>query len=188
MAQVFSANIVGYYNRTIPGNQFALLASQLKNGSNNISSIISGSHDGDLLYVWTGSGYASAQYLEGIGWDPDREIPPGTGFFYKNTFSNAVTLTFVGEVSTGSLSNSLPAGLSLKGAIVPQAGDLETIHGIQGGNGDFIYKWTGTGYSTQNPQYFDGVGWDPAPVVVVGEGFFYKNAGAAKTWVRTFNP
>jgi hypothetical protein len=188
MAQVFSANIVGYYNRTVPAGQFAMLANQLKNGTNNVTSLISGSADGDIIFLWTGSGYTSTLFIAGVGWDPDVQINPGTGFFYKNNGASAVTLTFVGEVPTGSLTNNLPAGLSLKGAVVPQAGDLDTIHNLQGNEGDQIFKWTGTAYSPAVPLYITGVGWDPAATVVVGEGFFYKNTGAAKNWVRTFTP
>jgi len=187
-AQVFSQNIVGYYNRTVPAGQFAILANQLKSGTNNASALITGAADGDTIFLWNGSGYSSTLFIAGVGWDPDVQINPGTGFFYKNNAATAATLTFVGEVPTGSLSNSLPAGLSLKGGVVPQAGDLDTVHGLQGNDGDQIFKWTGTGYSAAVPLYIVGVGWDPAATVVVGEGFFYKNTGAAKTWVRTFNP
>jgi hypothetical protein len=188
MAQVFSQNIVGYYNRTVPAGQFAMLANQLKNGTNNATALISGASDGDTIFLWNGAGYDNSLFIAGVGWDPDRQINPGTGFFYKNNGAAAVTLTFVGEVPTGSLTNVLPANLSLKGGVVPQAGDLDTVHGLQGNDGDQIFKWAGTGYAAAVPLYIVGVGWDPAATVVVGEGFFYKNTGAAKNWVRTFNP
>jgi hypothetical protein len=188
MAQVFSANIVGYYNRTIPAGQYAMLANQLRNGTNNVSALVSGAADGDTIFLFTGSAYVSTLFIAGVGWDPDLQVNPGTGFFYKNNNTSAATITFVGEVPTGSLTNSLPSGLSLRGAVVPQAGDLDTVHGLQGNDGDQIFKWTGTGYSPAVPLYIAGVGWDPAATVVVGEGFFYKNTGAARNWVRTFNP
>jgi len=188
MAQVFSQNIVGYYNRTVPVGQSAMLANQLKSGTNNITAVLSGAADGDQIFLWNGAGYDALLFIAGVGWDPDKQVNPGTGFFYKNNGTAQATLTFVGEVPTGSLSNSVPAGLSLKGAVVPQAGDLDTVHNLQGNEGDQIFKWTGTGYAAAVPLYIVGVGWDPAATVVVGEGFFYKNTGAAKTWVRTFNP
>jgi hypothetical protein len=189
MAQVFSANIVGYYNKTIPANQFAMLANQLNNGTNGLDQIISGAQDGDVIYTWTGSGYLSFGYIGDVGWDPTTQIPPGTGFFYKNSKPNSVTITFVGEVPKGSLTNSLPVGLSLRGAVVPQEGDLDAVHNLQGNDGDTIYKWAGTGYSTTAPGYIGGVGWDPPAAVVVGEGFFYRNTGTnSVVWVRTFNP
>jgi hypothetical protein len=83
----------------------------------------------------------------------------------------------------------LTTGLNLKGAVVPQAGDLDTVHGLQGNDGDLIYKWTGTGWNPQVPLYVTGFGWDPAATVIVGEGFFYRNTGTGtKLWVRTFTP
>lgn len=189
MAQVFSANIVGYYNKTIPANQFALVANQLINGTNGLDQILSGAQDGDAIYTWTGSGYLSYSYIGGFGWDPQTQINPGTGFFYKNSKNVPVTITFVGEVPKGSLTNNLPTGLSLKGAIVPQAGDLDTLHGLQGNDSDVIYKWAGTGWSASNPSYIGGFGWDPPATVVVGEGFFYKNTKPTTlAWARTFNP
>jgi hypothetical protein len=188
-AQVFSANIVGYYNKTVPAGQFALLANQLKNGTNGLSQILSGAADGDLVFVWNGSGYASSLFIAGIGWDPELQVNPGEGFFYRNNGASPATITFVGEVPTGSLTNTLNVGLNLKGAIVPQAGDLDTVHGLQGNDGDVIYKWAGTGWNPQVPIYIVGIGWDPAATVTVGEGFFYRNTGTGtRTWVRTFNP
>jgi hypothetical protein len=189
MAQVFSANIVGYYNRTVPANQLALLANQLKGTNTNIGAVLSGAREGDNIFTWTGSSWAVNTYVEGFGWDPDPVVAPGTGFFFKNNSASQVTLTFVGEVPTGSLTNNLPPGLSLKGTVVPQGGDISTVHSLQGNDGDRVFRWTGTGWSGQSPTYIEGFGWDPETSVVVGEGFFYRNTGAtAKSWVRTFNP
>jgi hypothetical protein len=188
-AQVFSANIVGYYNRTIPANSLALLANQLKNGTNGLNQLISGAGDNDKIFTWNGTGWDVATFILGFGWDPDPAVAPGTGFFYKNNNASAVTVTFVGEVPTGSLTNNLPTGLSLKGAVVPQAGDLEAVHGLTGAEDDRVFKWTGTGWDPNSPRYIGGFGWDPPATVVVGEGFFYRNtAPATKVWVRTFNP
>jgi hypothetical protein len=189
MAQVFSANIVGYYNRTVPAGQLALLANQLKGTNTNIGAVLSGSNDGDKIFTWNGTGWVVNTFIGGFGWDPDPTVAPGTGFFYKNSGASAVTLTFVGEVPTGSLTNNLTTGLSLKGAVVPQAGDLDAIHSLQGADGDRVYKWTGTGWDANSPTYIGGFGWDPTATVVVGEGFFYKNTAAStKVWVRVFNP
>jgi hypothetical protein len=189
MAQVFSANIVGYYNRTVPAGQLALLANQLKGTNANIGAVLSGAREGDKIFTWTGTSWVANEYIEGVGWEPDPVVAPGTGFFYKNNGASTVTLTFVGEVPTGSLTNNLTSGLSLKGAIVPQGGDLDTVHGLQGAEGDRVFKWTGTGWAANSPSYIQDLGWEPAATVVVGEGFFYKNTTAStKAWVRTFNP
>jgi len=81
-AQVYSQNIVGYYNVPIATHKYALIANQLVNGNdanktnNSVSAIFSGLiSDGNgvnntVLYKWNGGGYNIYQWF--IGADADN--------------------------------------------------------------------------------------------------------------------
>ncbi len=186
MAQnVYSLNVVGYYNVTIPGLGFKMIANQLDAADNTLDGALSGVADGSLFYKWTGAGYSIHEYIEGDGWDPNTSLAPGEGGFLRNASADPVTVTFVGEVKQGSLVNEIPAGFSIKSSMVPQAGGIKSVLGMpfSEDGGDYIYKW-GTSY-----EIFEYVGedeWDPAePAVAVGESFFSRKLNAA-TWTREF--
>lgn len=80
-AQVYSQNIVGYYNTPLPAGKFALVANQLVNGSdanktnNSINTAFSGLRSDDqgvantTLYRWNGTGYNVFQYFTGVDAD-----------------------------------------------------------------------------------------------------------------------
>ena len=73
---VYSQNIVGYYNITVPANGYAFIANQLVQGSdsaqtnNDIQTVLSNGFTSDVnainnstLYRWNGSGYTLYQYF-----------------------------------------------------------------------------------------------------------------------------
>jgi hypothetical protein len=113
-------------------------------------------------------------------------LNPGEGGFIKNPGATPLTITFVGEVPQGSLTNALPAAFAIRSSMVPQAGAVTTVLGLPAGVNDELYKYTpGTGYSSFQFDEFDTV-WKPTePSMAVGEGFFIK-AVAAGNWVRNF--
>jgi hypothetical protein len=96
------------------------------------------------------------------------------------------TLTFVGEVMQGNLTNTLPSGqIVMRSSIVPQAGPISTTLGLTPQPGDTLYKYAG-GYSTFifDP---DDLVWTPSePSMAVGEAFFFTRAGAGNPWTRNF--
>lgn len=183
-AQVYSVNAVGYINVSVPANQFKMIANQLSSASATIGALLPTVPDGTQLFKWTGSGYASYDYIDGLGWLPngDETIGLGQGAFIRSP--QAFTITFVGEVPTGNLSTPLPVGFSMVSSQVPQAGAVDTL-GFPGGDGDQIFQWTGTGYNGFD--FIDGLGWLPSvPQVAVGEAFFARKV-AASTWTRSFS-
>jgi hypothetical protein len=94
-----------------------------------------------------------------------------------------MTITFVGEVLQGSLTNPVPAGFSIESSMIPVAGTLSQL-GVPGDDFDAVYKWTGAGW--QSSSYDSAVGgWDPDLSISVGESFFLKRAQAGQ-WVRNF--
>jgi hypothetical protein len=71
-AQVYSANVVGYYNVTIPAHKYYFFGNQLVSGSdasqtnNNVNTVLSSGLISDsngatnsVLYIWTGAGYGT---------------------------------------------------------------------------------------------------------------------------------
>jgi hypothetical protein len=186
-SNVYSLNVVGYYNITVPANQLVMLANQLNTTNNTIGSLLPSVTPGSFLYKYNGSYSAYFFDVDDLVWTPDANatLNPGEGAFFKSPA--ATTLTFVGEVLQGNLTNSLPINaLAMRSSMVPQAGTATAL-AIPAEAGDFLYKYAGS-YSA----YFfdvDDLVWTPSePSLNVGEGFFYKKApaGTKSQWIRNF--
>ena len=196
-----SSNIVGYTKLSL-NSGLNLIANTLDNKSGNkIADVIPAVPDGTTVYQFNGTTFASTQFLannpdnpaEGGIWSADATLAPGNGFFIE--VASAASVTFVGEVLQGALSNPVPNGLSIKASQVPQAGALDTL-GLLAGDGDtvFIYKgaagYDGFQFLANDPANPAAGGiWTTtdtkAPSVTVGQAVFYSSAGQT-TWNRTF--
>ena len=190
MAQnVYSLNVVGYYNVTVPANSFALIANQMQTTNNTLGSLIPTAPDGTQFFKYTtGSGWAAFTYDElEPGWLPNGNVTmnPGEGGFIKNNSASPITVTFVGEVKQGSLTTSVPAGYAVVSPQVPQQGNL-TAHAFPAADGDQVFKYTpGSGYAAFTYDELEP-GWLPSdPTINVGESFFSRK-GAPATWTRNF--
>jgi len=118
--------------------------------------------------------------------DGNATMNPGEGGFYQSP--SAVTLTFVGEVLQGSLTNTLPINTKvIRSSMVPQAGLISTTLGIPGEPGDTIFTYHG-GYSGATFDDVDLVWLPSEPSVAVGEAFFYQKSSVAtqSKWIRNF--
>jgi len=191
MAQVYSVNAVGYVKTTLqPG--FNLVSNPLTGSDNSIGGLLAniagGIPTGLQAYKYDGAGFKSVTADEGElnpAGNAALTVLPGEGMFIKNPGTTALTITFVGEVSQGALSNPLPKGLSIRSSQVPQAGTAAEL-GLQGEDGDQVYQYVATTqkyYSSTS----DGGEWGPAlKTIAVGEAFFLRKA-AAGTWTRNFS-
>jgi hypothetical protein len=194
MAQgaVYSVNAVGYVNTSLVAG-YNLISNPLDNKSangNSIANLFAGVPDGTQVFKFENGAFVSTAFDEIVGgWDPAdvaaKTVLPGDGVFVR--VNGPTTITFVGEVPQGNLVNPLPAGLSIKSSMVPQAGTAADL-GLQGADGDQLYQWVpaNQAYATST---FDSIvgGWDPAlGQLKVGEAFFLRKA-AAGTWNRTFS-
>jgi hypothetical protein len=193
-AQVFSVNAVGYVNKEIPGNGFAMVANPLKAATNTINALFTGVPPGFQVYIFQKQGQAfdvgAFDDLEG-GFVPasvgNAELLPGQGVFVKNPTAQAITITFVGEVMQGHLTTDLVPGLQIVSSQVPQAGTATEL-GLTGALGDQIYQ-----FNTATQQYdvssYDDLENSFLPALKplgVGEAFFLRKAAAGQ-WVRDFN-
>jgi len=225
---VYSLNAVGYINVTcIPGFNMVtcpLLCTDTNGNPNNtIGNVLnnaSGALTGNDVYFWFPSanppaysediakaiGTAKADTANSNGWsfNGTNVAAPGVGFWFDNTGSNNIVLTFVGTVPTGPITNTLVAGFNLVGSAVPMSGDIvsNTISAFTNYNvGDTVYTYN----AASNPQYTeytsttnskaDGFGYsgnwtskgDPM-VPNVGQGFWYDNGiGTTVHWVENYS-
>jgi len=188
-SNVYSLNVVGYYNITIPGNKLALIANQFNTTNNTLGALIPAPPVNTIFYKWTtGSGYTLYQFAEfDLVWYPDSlaTLNPGEGGLMRNPGGTDMTLTFVGEVPQGALANPIPNGYSIRSSQVPQAGDINSL-GFPAVPNDIVYKWfPASGYTLYQFDEFDLVWYPSVPVVSVGESLFVSKVGAA-TWTRNF--
>lgn len=198
---VYSINVVGYYNVTLNAG-WNLLSCELADTNANANYAIHPSDpaaEGSLLYRFdpvSQTYYDAGTYFNGFGWcpvsgntnDPALNVPPGEGFLLWTPQS--WVLTIVGEVLQGTLVNPLPAQYSLKASLVPEEGLLQADLGFPSFAGDQVWRRVASVFT--NYWYDDSASaWEPAePRLVVGEGFFlYRSPDQATTnhwWVRNF--
>jgi hypothetical protein len=192
MAQnVYSLNVVGYYNVPVQANTWYLIGNQLGKDNNLLKDVIPVAPDGAQFQKFD-NGYQAFVFDEIDGsWTganvDTTTLKPGEGGFFKSP--TATTVTFVGEVPQGSLTNSLPIGLYVISASqVPQAGTPNAL-GIPGEDGDQLQLFR-NGYQAFVYDELDGA-WTGAgapPTIGVGEAFFYRKSPSATQdkWVRDF--
>ena len=177
---VYSVNAVGYINLSLPSG-FSMIANQLNTTNNTIGSLLTNLPNFSNFYKWNGNGFDIATFAFG-SWDhPTYSLAPGEGGFVG--IGSAASVTLVGEVPQGNLTNSIPAGYSIQSSQVPQAGALDTL-GLTLNNFDNVYKWNGSNYTIFTYAFGS---WSPSvPQVAVGESFFVA-AGTSTTWTRSFS-
>ena len=177
-AQVYSANVVGYVNVPIKAG-FNLIANPLNTTNNTLDNLFPNAGFGDQIFKYNGSTFDISTYI-GF-WSPGNTLNPGEGVFYNNGgVSNSVT--FVGEVLTGNLTNNIPSGFSIRSSQVPQSDTLENM-GFPAGFGDQVFFYRNGGYV---PSTYIGF-FSPTAQPAVGEAF-WVNSGTGGSWTRTFNP
>ena len=185
-AQVYSVNVVGYVNITIPTG-FSLLANPLNNTEGNaLSNLMPNAPFGGLTVLkLTDSGYQATSFLG--DWDPDLEFAPGEGFWVNNESGEPFTITYVGEVMQGTLNNELKAGLNLVGSMVPAEESLNA-QGSLGEFGDTILRLGDNGYVSYSNfgTWANDTTSSEDDLLSVGEGF-WVNRGTAGTWTREFS-
>jgi hypothetical protein len=191
-AQVFSSNAVGYVTTSISGTGFDVFSNPLVAADNSLDALLNSSTSTpDLplfttVYKWNGAGYDLSSYI-GDAWDTPLTLEPGEGAFIF-TGGTDLSVTFVGEVRTGDVSQDLVAGFNFVASVVPQTGDLATLE-LEDDLGlfDTVFKWNGSGYDLS--AYLGDGAWDTgaSPTVdEVGTPFFIQ-VGADTSWTRTFN-
>jgi hypothetical protein len=200
MAQVYSVNAVGYVNVSAPPG-FSLISNPLNagTGNNTITKLFSNitpsipNNSKVFLFDNASSSFKTITYSPlSQSWipttDAGTEVLPGNGVFFQNPSASAITITFVGEVMQGSLSNPLPVGFSIKANQVPQAGAPDAF-GYPGSANDKFFRFLNATGSYETHTFSPlSSSWVPAlPSINVGEAFYAFRATTAGSWNRTFN-
>jgi hypothetical protein len=186
-SNVYSLNVVGYYNVVAPANTKIILGNQLDTTNNTLVGVIPNPPPSSQFFKYN-SGFSGFTFDDiDLAWTGNTSLAPGEGGFFISP--TATTLTFVGEVRQGSLTNTLPTGTKvIRTSIVPQAGRVTADLGLPGEANDQLFQWNNvsggyTGYT------FDDIdlAWVPNdPTNAVGGAFFYIKAGTNPNWVRNF--
>jgi hypothetical protein len=187
MAQsnVYSLNVVGYYNVVAPANTKIILGNQLNTTNNTLVGVIPAPAPNSQFFSFNGSFTSYVFDQDDLVWlGGNPSLAPGLGGFFISPVNT--TLTFVGEVRQGSLTNTLPNQKALRTSIVPQAGKVTTDLGVPAQANDQLFQFLNSTYSSYVFDADDLV-WLPAePTNLVGEAFFYIKAGNSNNWIRNF--
>jgi hypothetical protein len=209
MAQVYSLNAVGYINVTLAPN-FTMVTDQLY-ASNAVNGVIppqyvsplldaqlcTGAYNGIVIFKYDSVNGYTVLDVDSLntpvpwgGPAATTTLNPGEAVFVYNPYGTNITLTFVGQVPQGNLTNTLNQNFNLIGSIVPQAGALDTNLTLVPNPGDVVFLYDPVnGYSVYDQSSTDPSGWGGGvkPNVAVGQGFFYYTPNAAGLkWVRNF--
>jgi hypothetical protein len=194
---VYSLNVVGYINVTVPADNYAIVADPLVGSPDNTLNTLLPNSTGTYLkvkvYIYSPvNGYTTETGTK-TGWSlgGTNTINPGQAVFIQNPNSTPLTLTFVGSVASGAQNNVLVPGYNLVSSIIPASGDLVTNSLTQLTNAvakDKIFVFSTNGYSSytagKNGAFPGG---DPI-IPNVGEGFFYQNNSTTPlTWTENFS-
>jgi hypothetical protein len=119
-------------------------------------------------------------------------LNPGEGFFLQNNSGGNVTITFVGEVPQGSLTNRINPNYGFYGSQVPQSATFTAL-GFPASEGMAYTPWNPTTQAyAPSLSYLSGVWYDDnfapvEPLPAVAEGFLITNPNAAANWTRNFS-
>jgi len=183
-SNVYSANIVGYVTVTNAANQYVVLANPLDNGTNDLVSLLPNAANGSQVLIFQGGNLQTSLKNKG-NWSQNFIIPPGTGFFYKNTADG--TNTFVGSVA--GFSNAIPTSaniLTLVGSPIPFSGTISdsgtntlNLNVLPNGSKIFVFANGALQTALKNKG-----NWSQNFTITPGEGFYINST--ADTNIQQF--
>lgn len=214
MAQnVYSLNVVGYVNVTLPAGHFYCVANPLDatmggtvpnmNDSGNLFTNTAGNlANGSKLqqFVPAISDYSAQINYSGIThkWASTFPLNPGLGVMFYNNGSVDTVVTFTGQVEQGTYNvASLSAGhFSMLGSPVPIGGDVTnstTVVGLAPANGDTLATFNSPISDWRAVTKWSGIThkWSTSATstagIAPGQGFLYFNNGSTvNNWVSNF--
>jgi hypothetical protein len=187
MAQVFSVNAVGFVTVDVPKG-LSMIANPLTAPTNTIPALFASAADGTTIYKYDGTAFTVNTFDLGEWGLPNDTLIPGEGAFILNPTAATFQITFVGEVSQGSLSHPIPgpSKLSIQSSEVPQSGKLATDLAFPASDGDTIYQYDNATAAYVIHTLDLGEWSNGEPVPKVGESFFVRKVDS-KPWTRTFS-
>jgi hypothetical protein len=169
---VYSQNVVGYVNISIPGHTSQPVANQLDTGSNTLDNVFQGTglvSGSTEVLVWNGAGYNTYTYLNCSAsptspgqagfWNGAQNydagtntmLAPGGGVFVLNGGASTITIPTVGQVVQGTNIYAISSGANIYSVPQPLAGmpiDQSPINfPVVSGATEYL-QWTGNGFNT----------------------------------------
>jgi hypothetical protein len=188
-SNIYSLNVVGYYNIPLSANRKVMLGNQLHITNDTLATVIPNPPPKSQFFKYN-AGFTAYTFDDiDLAWVPDGNVSlaPGEGGFFLSPADT--TLTFLGEVLQGSLTNPLPPNRKvIRTSIVPQAGRIGADLGLPGDPNDQLFTWPSQGYLAFSFDDIDLV-WVPFdPSNAVGQSFFYIKTGYGThtNWIRNF--
>ena len=169
---VYSQNVVGYVNISIPAHASQMIANQLDTGSNTLDNVFQGtglSSTKTEVLEWNGAGYNVYTYLNcsaspsspGVAgfWNATQTaevgatnyLQPGQGIFVLNGSASTATIPTVGQVVQGTNVYTVAAGANIYSVPQPLAGlpiDQSPVNFPVVSTKTEYLQWTGSGYNT----------------------------------------
>jgi len=200
-AQVYSANVVGYYTLSLT-NGYNLIANQLDvdgTGTNNTyKTVFPNGLPGSskiLAFNPTNSTYPAITYvtptlLSGAANTNyvNPALAPGRGVFVfiPPSVTTPTNYVVVGTVMQGNLVTPLYHGFQIASSEIPISGGIQTVLGYVPGHGDKAYQWVATSQSYPVIRsWVAGTTWTPSqPAPAIGEAVFLTTTNNA--WSTNF--
>lgn len=191
-SNVYSLNVVGYVTLNLT-NGLTMVANQLDadgTGTNNfLTAVFSNSlPNGSSVYKFVGGNFVSYLYSHNAwsGAATGVSLNPGEACFVS--VATPTTVTTVGQVLQGSLTNKLSGALTLVSSVAPLSGAIDSTGngglGYTPINGDTVYVWDPVAQNYVSYLRSHG-NWGPSdPVISVGQGFFLNTTQT--TWLNSF--
>jgi hypothetical protein len=208
---VYSLNAVGYINVVLSPGYNIIACPLVTSPDNTVNTLLNNSthiYNGDSIYFFdaaTGSyssDSASGRTTNANGWanNGTNILAPGVGAWYYNAATSNVTVTFVGTVPSGPITNSILPGYNLISSVVPASGDIitNTLTGLTNyniGDGVYVFDPTNQSYTAFQSSHRGSTGYntnwaatgDPTTANVY-QGFFYYNSGTSDVnWVENYS-
>lgn len=158
----------------------AMIANPLLTSNMTIANLFSNVPDSTTLKWWAVTNWGVTATFSSGSWDhPDWTLMPGGGALIH--VPTNVTLTFIGNVIEGPITNIIPSGIAACSSIYVTP-DIKSL-GLVLTNGDVLQKWNGTSFisytntglhwSLTNCSMMPG--WSPStPNLAAGESFLIK--------------
>lgn len=195
---VYSSNVVGYVNVSLTSGANLISNPFMVPPSNSVQDLIPYLPDTCDTFCPEILKVGAAQFFPGFDcafydffwWDCDdfsqsMTLSPGEGAILL--LEEPFNISFAGDVLQGSLTNKLPAGLSLCSSIVPCGGGIMSHLGFPAEPGDTIYKLDGPSQSYVPHTFLGDGNWSPfEPAFYAGESFWAELSNA-RDWVRHFS-
>jgi hypothetical protein len=210
---VYSLNVVGYVNVTLPAGKYAVVANPL---DATLGGTVANANDSGNLFTNTAGNLNNGSKLQQFNsaitdygpsinystithkWASTFPMPPGAAALFYNNGAADTVVTFTGQVPQGTynVASLTAAHYALVGSPVPMSGDLTnstTFLGLVPSNGDSlatfnsaITDWNvAAKWSTITHKWSATA--TSAGGIAPGQGFlYYNNGNTVNNWVSNF--